>query len=269
MVAAVCHGIICLCPNLLSSDVATSRSNVALIAPLYVSNEHFFSTLTLTNKTDSIIGASVIFDSLEGEEIARRSIALAPRSSLSIRLDSISMSRHRFPALGSISVFSTRAPVEALSGRVTITSRTEGRKVQVEEDLQPVNPYPGPLHVGLVPASFSVPLLAIHSLGELSQRISVICFDRTDKSFESQLLLPPHMTLLLNACIRGRSESRSYEQLLRGDTGPMGGGMTVKVTTTDPKGAISVWGFAAASNGEDSGPQLVGIEFAELEFEFP
>ena len=234
-----------------------------MVAPLYIANDRFTSVLALTNKTDNMVEAFVTFESLEGEETARRPTTLAPRSSISVDVDSVPMTQHRFAALGSISILMASPVEKALIGHVTIVPRSGMEKINVEEDLQPVDAYLSPLRVGFVRASFSVPVLAIHSLSQLSQRILVICSDSANRSYESQLLLQAHMTLLLNACIRGRSEGRTYEQLLNGDTGPMRGGMTIKIKTESPQGAISIWAFAAANVRENPVPQLVGIEFAE------
>jgi len=261
--AAICCTCAFFCPTSFSSDAASSGSRVVLVAPLYVSNDRFSSMLALANKTDNTVEVFVAFHSLEGDETARRPTTLAPHSSMSMDVDSVPMTQHRFATLGSISILMASPVGKALIGKLTIASRAGTGKIHIEEELQPVEVNSGPLRVGSVPASLSVPVLAIRSLNQLSQRISVICSDNAGMSYESHLLVPAHMTLLLNACIRGRSESRTYEQLLNGDTGPTRGDMTIKIKTADPQWTIAVWGFAAANVGVDSGLQLVGIEFAD------
>jgi hypothetical protein len=261
--AAVCCTLILLCPASFSSDIGSPRGKVALVAPLYIANDRFTSKLALMNKTDDAVAVFVTLDSLEGEETARRPTTLAPHSSISMDVGSIPMTEHRFAALGSISI-SVASPVEkALAGQVTIASRAGIPKIQIEEDLQPVDAYPVPLHVGFVPASFSVPVLAIHSLDQLPQRISVVCSDSRGGSYESQVVLPGHMTFLVNACISEKSERRTYEQVLSGDTGPRMGHMTIKIKATDLQRAISVWGFATATIGAELGLQATSIEFVE------
>ena len=260
--AAACY-LFLLCPISSSSDVASSGIKVALVAPLYIANHSFSSILSLTNKADSTIAFFVTFDSLEGEETARSPTTLPPHSSITIDVDSVPKNQRLFAGLGSISILAASPAEEALAGRVTITSRAGMGKIHIEEDLQPVNERPGPLRVGFVSAPFSVPVLAVRSLSQLSQRMSIICSDSAGGSYESQLLLPAHTTFLLNACIRGKEESRTYRQLLSGDTGPMRGDATIEIKTADPQGAISVWGFAAANTGAESAPRVIGIEFTE------
>jgi|HubBroStandDraft_2_1064218.scaffolds.fasta_scaffold01628_3 hypothetical protein len=250
-----------LCRTSFSSDIAHSADRVTLVAPLYITNDHFMSQVTLTNTGDGTVETLVIFDSLEGEEVARKSMALPARSSMSIDLDSVPMTQHRFAPLGSISISAASPSENDLIGRVSIVSRTGTD--HIEETLQPADEKLRSLQVGFVPASFSVPLLAIHSMSELPQRISVICFESRRGSYESQLVLPGRMTFLVNACVSERSESRTYEQLLSGDAGAKKGDMTIKIKAADVQGAFSVWGFATASKGAELGPQIVGIEFVE------
>lgn len=266
MVGAVCQSLISILLNSFSSDVANPRSRADLVAPLYISNDHFSSTLELASKADTAIEAFVTFDSLEGEEIARRPITLSPRSSIRIDVDDVPMARHRFPALGSLSISVLGASTDkALIGRVAIVSRVGRGKVHVEEDLQSSYAYSSPLRVGFVPTSFSIPVLAIHSSSQLPQDISVVCSDGAGVNYESQFLLPAHLTLLINACVHRRTETRTYQQLLSGDTGPMRPEATIRVKTAGLQSATSVWGFAASSSGAASAPQILGIEFTELD----
>jgi hypothetical protein len=205
---------------------------------------------------------SLAFNSLEGAETARQSLTLAAHSSARVDIDAVPKAPHRFSAVGSISIL-TDGDQAALNGEVEIVSRAETGEVSLKETLQPVNAYPGGFHLALVPGSLSVPVLAIHSLSNLSQPISIVCSDSAGLSFESGLLLPGNETLLVNACIRGRSASRTYAQLLTGDVGPMRPGTTIKVIALDPQGAISIWGFAATNAESLSGPRLTPVEFAE------
>ena len=119
------------------------------------------------------------------------------------------------------------------------------------------------LQVGFVPKSFSIPVVAIHSMSQLPQRISIVCSESGGSRYDSQLVLPARMTFLVNACISQRAESRTYEQLLNGDTDLNKEDSITKIKVADAQaGSVSVWGFAVARTAE-SNLQLVGIEFAE------
>lgn len=259
IVIAVFPGLIFLCPDAFSSDLPPSRSGVVLIAPLYISNDQISSALDLCNGTDSRIEANVILDSLEGEEIARTTVTLAPRSTVHMDVGSIPMVRHRFPDLGSLSVAALALTDKAFTGELAIMSRAEAGKVNLVEHLQPLpDRYPGSFQVGVVPKSFSAPVIAVHSLSSLPQGISVTCSDDLGASYESQFRLPAHLTLLVNACVRGKSENRTYRELLSGDTGPMRPKSIIRIGAEE---GISVWGFAVSSSGTPAGLRVQGIEF--------
>lgn len=259
IVIAVFPGLIFLCPDAFSSDLPPSRSGVVLIAPLYISNDQISSALDLCNGTDSRIEANVILDSLEGEEIARTTVTLAPRSTVHMDVGSIPMVRHRFPDLGSLSVAALALTDKAFTGELAIMSRAEAGKVNLVEHLQPLpDRYPGSFQVGVVPKSFSAPVIAVHSLSSLPQGISVTCSDDLGASYESQFRLPAHLTLLVNACVRGKSENRTYRELLSGDTGPMRPKSIIRIGAEE---GISVWGFAVSSSGAPAGLRVQGIEF--------
>lgn len=251
--------LLCQGPSLSSGTIPKGAE--LLVAPLYISNAQLCSTVVLANKTDDTVHAVVVFDSLEGEETASHSISLAARSSLSMDLDSVAMVQHRFAGLGSITVVASPG-VRGLVGKIIMTSRNADG-IHVEEDLQEVDSDQGPLFAASVPAPFSAPVLALRSLGQVPQYISVTCFDSAGQSYESQLILPERTTFLINACISEREESRTYEQLLNGDIGLIKGTMTIKVRTKDAPGQLAVWGFAAARMAADSRLHLIGIEFRQ------
>jgi hypothetical protein len=268
--AATFFTLFVLCATSFSSEFGSPTGKTAFVAPLYITNDRFDSVLALTNEADNTVDVIVALHSLEGEEIGRSPARVAPRSSISVDVDSIPARQHRFPALGSI-LISVASPVEIpLIGNVTIRPRTGNEQIQVEEGLQDVDAYRGPLSVGFGPASYSVPVLAIKNLRQTPEPISLVCFDSKRGNYESHLMLPAQTTLLLNACTRGRHESRTYEQLLSGDTGPTGGDIIIKIRTGRADGKVAVWGFVTANTGEGLALQIAGIDFVEWDpsFEF-
>jgi hypothetical protein len=261
--AAICCTLVLFCQHSFSADIASSTAKVMLVAPLYITNNHFTSQLTLTNKGDHTTDALVTFDSLEGESFARTTLTVPARSSTTVDVSAPDMTMHRFAGLGSISVSGTAQTMEAITGYVAIASREAKEEFHVEEALQRSDGNLRPLQVGFVPAAFSVPLLAVHSLSDRPLPVSIACSDSKGGSYESQLSLPGRMTFLISACISTRTESRTYEQLLSGDTGPTRADSTIKIKLADAQaGAVSVWGFAVAKTA-DSTLQLVDIEFTE------
>ena len=260
--AAIFRSLALFCGTPSISDLYGVTSNVALVAPLYITNDRFCSTLTLMNKSHDALEVVITFDSLEGEETARKRAYLQPHSSVRVELDSVLMAPHRFPELGSISVISGSSGEGSLTGRVTIESRDKMEKAHVEEILQGPNQYLGALHVGYVSGSVSIPVLAIHNPDVLLRRISVVCSDGAGERYDSEFALPAHTTFLINACIRRRSESRTYRELLTGEIGPLKKNMTILIKTEDQESGVSVWGFSTSKVATNLGLEITGIEFA-------
>jgi hypothetical protein len=245
-----------LCSGLSAAGSPQSKNEVRLVAPLYITSTDFMSVLTIRSD-DSTVRVLVRFDSLEGQEVGRRLVGLGPRSSADIDIDDVEMVEHRFPELGSISLWPMQAGTIAVTGYVKIASRKREGEMFVEENLQIEDDMLRPIHIAFVPSSLSVPVLAIHSLSKQPQNVSINCSDGEGLAYQSDMILPPGMTFLVNACTSRKSESRTYEQLLQGDSGEPKKAMNIQVRG----GEIAVWGFATKGATALSKPQISSIEF--------
>jgi hypothetical protein len=253
--------LILVCGRLFSSEVPGDAHTLILVAPLYITDEQFASEIVITNTSDSSVHLLARLDSLEGEEVGQKQIALRAKSTVTINVDSIDMTEHRFPTLGTISIATTFSRIDTINAYLAIESRTASEGLHIKENFQAVEQKPRPHQVAFVPPSFSVPVLAVHNLSELPERVSIACSDTEGGSYESQLPLAAHMTFLVNACINGKSESRTYQQLLRGDIGPTKEAMTVHIKIPEGDGGFSAWGFAVAKPARGSKSQVTSIEF--------
>ena len=253
-----------LCFSLCAPGTAKPIGRLTLVAPLYVTNAEFMSVVTITNATQNPVSVLASFNSLEGEEVGRKLINVSQHSDASIDVDSVEMTERRFPALGSISLSATPASVGGITSHLTIASRRRAGRISVEENLQTVDDNLRPLRAAFISAALSAPVLAVHSLSELPQRVSINCSDAEGRTYQSQISLPPRMTFLVNACISRESEGRTYEQLLRGDTPEWAkGAMNIQIKSGGPEGSIAVWGFARAGQTIGATLQIIGIEFVE------
>lgn len=232
-----------------------------LVAPLFITNAEFRSVLAIKNSADRPVRVLASFDSLEGEEVGQRLLDLGPSSTATIDVDSIEMVSHRFAAVGSVSIRTRTGRADGISAWLTIASRNSNGRLSMAEDFQIVDDKPRPVQVASIPAPFSVPVLAVHSLSTLPQSISVACSDAEGQSYQSQMTLPPGMTFLVNACISGKSEGRTYEDILRGDGVRTKGDMNIQIKGGEMQVGVAVWGFSSASEQAGSKLQIAGIEF--------
>jgi len=220
-----------------------------LVVPLYITNAQCTSLLTIVNTGSAPIDAVVTFWGLEGAAVGAKALSLAPRSSTTVDVGDVEMVEHRFPALGSISILLPSPRADVVEGYLTITSREPGNPFSVRESLQTTTSG-GRLRVASVPDTFSVPVIAVHSLSDSPQTILLGCTDGRGQRYETRTALPAHTTFLLNVCIARRTEGRTYDQLLRGDAGLSKGAMRVEVKTEDGQGGISLWGFVRSVAGK-------------------
>jgi hypothetical protein len=251
-----------LCSSIVLLYVASFASGslgATLVAPVYIEDERCTSSVSLANTSQMVLDPVIVFNSLEGQESARKKITLDPLSRVTVNVGDIPMGQRRFGTLGSISVMN----ISARDLTATLTIRCSGGNDHLlMEELQPLLPG-ATLQAGFLPELFSAPVIAIHSVGQFQQRISVQCIEENKRSYESQFTLPAGMTFLLNACITRQAESRTYAQLLTGSLGRELGDSTIKVKVLEPQnGAVSVWGFAVTKDS-NLGLQLIPIEFTE------
>jgi hypothetical protein len=202
----------------------------------------------------------VTFESLEAEHIGQRSVEIGPDATITLDVDGVEMASHRFGALGSITLTPNRTISHGIAAYLIIRSRNQDNEISMEERLQRVKDQ-NAIQVASVPASFSVPVLAVHSTNSLPETVLVDCIDAHGESFQSQMTLPPGMTFLVNACIGHRSEGRTYEDILQGNGGETKGPMKIQVKSDQGPGGVVVWGFASTRETTLSPSQTRGIEF--------
>jgi hypothetical protein len=254
-------GVVLLGLHVFATENLKSPNDVELVAPLFITNTDFRSVLIIRNAADSPTRLLIRFDALEGEEVGHRLIMVSAHSSVDIDLDDVEMVKHQFGELGSVSLSVIAGRVDSISGYIEIASRNRDERVSVEENLQVVgNRLPLP-QTAFVPTPLSIPVLAIHSLGPLPQIVSINCSDAEGQVYESQLTLPARMTFLVNACISHKNEGRTYEQLLRGDSGHTKGALNIQISSGGLRGSIAVWGFATTALSGGSTMQVASIEF--------
>jgi hypothetical protein len=230
-----------------------------LVAPLFITSAEFASVVTINNLAASPVAVTATFKALEGEAVAAKEFELGAHSSATLNVDNVKMVEHRFSTLGSVALSATDG-VSKIAASVEIRSRDVDESVSILEKFEIVKPDSSPTKTAFVSAGMSIPLLALHNEDDLPQAISIDCSEGYARTYQSQLVLPAGMTFLVNACITGRSESRSYKEILQGDGGSGKGALVIRVTTDGAGDGIAVWGFSSAKAG--TALRVASIEFS-------
>lgn len=193
-------------PNIQLPLEHSSALQLPIVAPLFVEDDEFTSTLILLNGTAVPTYADIALHAPDGTTVAKKRIQFSPHSQQQISIrDFRATGTEPNISTGSITVSQDPKPAGmTIVGGLAITQLTSGTRHYIDEELaMPMLAVPGPSNSqtlrGVSDSSDGPPLIAIASLTTVTQHISVLCVSGTQRQ-TSAVTVAPGQALLLPAC---------------------------------------------------------------------
>jgi len=201
-----------------------------MVIPLFIQNQDFSSTLVLTNSADQSTYADVILMGTDGREITRRRVEFTAHSQRNIDIAPLLQSVLSGSTTGSISIMQSPELLGAvILGQLSMTHRGTHDSTYIDEEVAMPTTMGSQLLRGVADAGSGSPLLAITSLSETGQRVTIRCFPSKGESRSKSVDLLPGETLLTEACAERTIHGAVMESFApseptehRSLTGPMG-----------------------------------------------
>jgi hypothetical protein len=225
-----------------------------LVAPFGITDTSYESVIFLNNNSSKAERIRIAFNSLLGEEVGSKELHIEARGSSSLSLDTLYSPGHHFGTVGSIIIYAG-TELQDTAGFLTISQRGT-RKPLLREVFQPSLAFVQSTLRARVAGTFSSPILAVHSLSTMPQRIGIRCLDQGGEVGISYFELPPRMTILFSACVPDAIRKPRYDDVLSGRVSGSPNDKFVDLTVGTP-GSVAVWGFSSRQNPLE----FFGIEF--------
>jgi hypothetical protein len=188
--------------QLISGQVAPFQATMPMptVAPLFLEGNGFSSTLVLINNSLAYTYADITVRGLDGNTLVSRRVNFDPHSELRISL--ANLLQNSAATAGSILVMQSSALAgPSIAGAVSMTFSGSGTPNYVDEELSMPDEKGSESLEGVVDRANGPPVLAISSLAESTQNVTVECFgEKGTVAVAQQLALGAGHTAIINAC---------------------------------------------------------------------
>jgi hypothetical protein len=208
----------------------STMAMMPLVAPLFIQDQDFTSTLVLVNGSNLNTYADVTVAGLDGQEIMHQRVQFPPHGQRRVELSTLLKSAGSRVTTGRIEIMHSPA-LKAMSilASLSITYSGSGEPSYIDEEISMPSAESSQTLRAVADATDGPPLVAITSLSTASQNVTVKCFSQgatTSKTVD----LRAEETLLTEACGERTVHGGDFETVLKGvgdgPRGPAGIGLT-------------------------------------------
>jgi hypothetical protein len=245
-----------------------SMMKMPVVAPLFVQNEEFSSTLVLVNDSSATTYADVVLTGLDGKEIAKRRVEMAPLNQQRVNVIDLLAAAVSPATTGRITVMQSRAlkgmPIAA---QLTMTYKGSphwrGSELNyIDEEVSMPSMNGSQTLRAVSDAGDTSPLISITSLAETRQLIHVECFEESGDHFSKSIELLAEETVVTEACsdrtVHGGdfatvSEAALSEHSAQENRSLDGhNAIAIALTTDSTPGSFASFGLARHGTHEDN-----------------
>jgi hypothetical protein len=193
-----------------SSPSASTKSGMPMmmVAPLFLEDSKFTSSVSLVNASDEATYATVFVRSLSGETLLQKRVLLGPNSTAHVALRELLDEAKSSETRGSIVVEqSPDLNGMAVLAQLSITHQSAHTSHLDEELAMPDPTMDSPILRAVGRGEEKSVLVAISSLSQYSQEIRIDCLSSKAETTSATVTLAPNSTVLIQACKRGNPAS--------------------------------------------------------------
>jgi hypothetical protein len=238
------------------------RLSMPMVAPVFLEDTEFTSTLTLVNDAIEDLSARVLVLDPHGVAAAQKELHLPGHTSLPIRIHDLLEESRSAVTTGSVIVIPQPGPGMPIGGQLSITSRAGSIPSYIEEEmLMPdEKTTPGMYRTSALAVKGS-PIIALKSLAQTTQTVTLECFSEKTGPTKGTVQLPSGESILVAACDVSQTGRAAISEAMSDDPAVDRGAVGVAITTTAPSGDLIGYGFGVYR--DDRGPYFTSLNLTD------
>jgi hypothetical protein len=182
-----------------------------LVVPLFIQDRTFTSNLIIVNTTNVNTYADVILSGLDGNKLVSQRIGLPPHSQRQVGMDSLLRSVNSPATAGRITIAqSPDLKGMSIASQLTMTYLGSREINFIDEEVAMPSTESSLTLRAVTDMTDGSPVVAITSLAETLQRISIECLSAKDGHVRKMVEIPAGETLVTEAC---REDGRHHADL--------------------------------------------------------
>jgi hypothetical protein len=233
-------------PPAQKSTSKTPSLSMPMVAPVFLEDAEFTSTLTLVNDAIQDLSARVLVLDPYGVAAAQKEFHLPGHTSLPVRIHDLLEESGSAVTTGSVIVMPQPMPGMPIGGQLSITSRAGSIPSYIEEEmLMPdEKTTPGMYRTSALAVKGS-PIMALKSLAQTTQTVTLECFSEKAAPTKGTVQLPSGESIIVAACDVSQTGRAALSEAMSDNPAVDRGAVGVAITTTAPSGDLIGYGFAA------------------------
>ncbi len=232
-----------------------------MVAPLFLENPQLSSMLTLVNSATISESADVVLLDPDGHQIVKRTITLGPHSEAEVSVREMLDAARSAVTMGSIEVTASDENM-AIAAQLSISGQSPARRVHFEEELVMPMLQQSKISRAAVVSVVGLPVLALRSLSNATQKVTVQCLDEHDGVVEGVVDVAPGALVLWRACVADGTIAQPSWNVFDSDQSIGRRSIGLSVTTTGTADGLAVYGVGLRSH-DHGGPVYTPINFAD------
>jgi len=184
-----------------------------LVVPLFISDEHFASQLVLVNAGAQDTYADVTVRATDGTEITTQRVQLASHNQHRVDIEALLESVRSTGTKGSIVIMpSSDKTGGAVAAQLTMTYLGSAEPNYIDEEVAMPTSSDSQELRGVADAGEGSPAVAITSLADSAQHVTIQCFSGKVRIDPRQINLAPGATVVTAACGEDRQDAAPFDR---------------------------------------------------------
>jgi len=172
-----------------------------LVAPLFIVDEDFTSTLVLVNGSALKTYADVVLRAPDGTQVAQKRVTFGPHSQRTLDVGAVLRAKGSDEATGSVVVMpSADLKGPAILAALSMTYLAHPEPNFIDEELAMPSSSDSQVLRGVADRGEGSPLVAVTSLADMAQHVKIDCLGREGIVFSKTITLTAGGTVLTEAC---------------------------------------------------------------------
>jgi hypothetical protein len=234
------------------------KLSMPMVAPLFLEDNDFASTVTLANDAIAKMRARVVVLDSHGTQAAYKEVEMPGHTSLAIQIRDLLAETGSAVNTGSVLVIPEPVEGMPIGAQLSIASKTGVTPSYIEEEM--LSPDEGRQGINRT-AALKVkgsPIIALKSMAQGTQSVTLECFAEKGSPTRGTVQLLAGDLLLVTACDTSKiGRTAASEQMYRDESLPDRGAVGVSVTTTGTPGDLIAYGFAVYK--DERGPYFSSL----------
>jgi hypothetical protein len=230
-----------------------------MVAPLFLDDKDFSSTVTLVNDAIAQIRSRVVVLDSQGVQVAFKEVEMPGHTSLAIRIRDLLTEAGSGANSGSVLVIPEPVSGMPIGAQLSIESKIGATPAYMEEEMLPQDEGRQGIYRASTLSVKGSPIVALKSLAQGSQSVTLECVSEKASPTKGTVQLQPGELLLVAACTPTKTGRPALTEEMTSDQLTDRGSVGVAVTTTGPPGDLIAFGFAIYY--DERGPYFSSLNF--------